>query len=180
MATRLHPTGPASSERDAGPSIDPALFRSVLGHFCSGVTVIAAADAGQPLGVTCQSFAALSLDPPLVLFCPARTSTTWPRIRKLGKFCVTVLAEEHDEVSARMSRSGTEKFVGLEFDLSPLGAPRLAGGAAWLDCTVHAEYDGGDHTIVAAAVHGLAAAHDRQPLLFHRGGYARLAVSEAT
>jgi flavin reductase (DIM6/NTAB) family NADH-FMN oxidoreductase RutF len=112
-----------------------------------------------------------------VLFSPAKSSTTWPRIRQVGSFCITVLAEDHDELSTQMARSGTDKFDGVDYDLSPLGAPRPSGGAAWLDCTVHAEHDGGDHTIVVAAVHDLAASDRTRPLLFHHGRYARLAPS---
>lgn len=117
---------------------DPALFRQVLGNFCSGVTVVAALGPGGPLGLTCQSFASLSLDPPLIMFSPARTSATWPRIRDLGRFCVSILAEEHEQVSAQMSRSGSDKFAGVRWHRTPLGAPWLEGAAAWLDCTLEA------------------------------------------
>ncbi|MEU9064695.1 flavin reductase family protein [Streptomyces sp. NPDC048430] len=161
----------------ASPAADPALFRSVVGSFCSGLTVIAATGPQGPLGMTCQSFISLSLDPPLVLFSPAKTSTTWPRIREIGSFCINLLAEDHDQISAQMARSGTDKFAGVTYDLSPLGAPRLAGVTAWLDCILHTEHDGGDHTIVVANVRDLAATHDTQPLLFHRGRYARLSSS---
>jgi 3-hydroxy-9,10-secoandrosta-1,3,5(10)-triene-9,17-dione monooxygenase reductase component len=157
----------------AGPT-DAGLFRSVLGHFCSGVTVVAGLGPDGPYGLTCQAFSSLSLDPPLVLFSAARTSTSWPRIRAVGVFSVNILAEHQEQVSVQMSRSGADKFAGVEWDLTPLGAPRLAGTAAWLDCTRHAEYDGGDHTIVVAAVHHLAAASQVRPLLFHRGRYATL------
>jgi flavin reductase (DIM6/NTAB) family NADH-FMN oxidoreductase RutF len=159
------------------PAADPALFRSVLGSFCSGLTVIAATGPDGPLGMTCQSFTSLSLDPPLVLFSPGKGSTTWPRIREIGAFCINVLAEGHEEISTRMARSGADKFAGVNYDQSPLGAPRLAGVAAWLDCTLHAEHDGGDHTIVIASVGDLAVARETRPLLFHHGRYAQLATS---
>jgi flavin reductase (DIM6/NTAB) family NADH-FMN oxidoreductase RutF len=152
------------------------MFRAVLGRFCSGVTVITALGSAGPLGLTCQSFSSLSLDPPLVLFGPARTSTTWPRIRKVGRLCVNVLAEEHSGLSAAMARSGADKFAGVRWDASPLGAPRLDGAVAWLDCVIQAEHDGGDHTIVVAAVHGLSASPSARPLLYYRGQYATLAA----
>jgi flavin reductase (DIM6/NTAB) family NADH-FMN oxidoreductase RutF len=160
-------------------SVDQATFRAVLGRFCSGITVITALGPGGPLGLTCQSFSSLSLDPPLVLFTPARTSTTWPRIREIGRLCVNVLAEEHSGLSAAMARSGTDKFAGVRWGTSPLGAPRLEGAVAWLDCTVEAEHDGGDHTIVVAAVHGLSAGPSARPLLYYRGQYATLATAPA-
>ena len=156
------------------PSVDPAEFRAVLGRFCSGITVITALGPDGPLGLTCQSFSSLSLDPPLVLFSPARTSTTWPRIRQVGRLCVNVLAEGHSGLSAAMARSGAAKFAGVRWDASPLGAPRLDGAVAWLDCTVQAEHDGGDHTIVVAAVHGLSADPSARPLLYYQGRYAVL------
>jgi 3-hydroxy-9,10-secoandrosta-1,3,5(10)-triene-9,17-dione monooxygenase reductase component len=153
---------------------DPAAFRQVLGTFCSGVTVVAALSPTGPLGLTCQAFASLSLAPPLIMFSPARSSATWPKIRQIGRFCVSILAEEHQKISVQMSRSGTDKFAGVRWQRTPLGAPRLVGAAAWLDCTLEAEHYGGDHTIVIAAVHYMAADQDTRPLLFHQGRYATL------
>jgi flavin reductase (DIM6/NTAB) family NADH-FMN oxidoreductase RutF len=158
------------------PAVDPATFRAVIGRFCSGITVITTLGPSGPLGLTCQSFSSLSLDPPLVLFSPARTSTTWPRIREVGRLCVNVLAEEHCALSAAMARSGSDKFAGVSWNASAFGAPRLNGAVAWLDCVIEAEHDGGDHTIVVAAVHGLSAGPAARPLLYYRGRYASLAA----
>ena len=155
---------------------DPARFRAVLGSFCSGITVVTALGPDGPLGLTCQSFSSLSLDPPLVMFSPSRTSATWPEIRRIGVFCVNVLAEEHQWVSMQMARSGSDKYAGVAWERTPLGAPCLAGAAAWLDCTLEAEHGGGDHTIVVAAVRGLAANAQARPLLYFQGRYAALAV----
>lgn len=152
-------------------SIPPQQMREVVGSFCSGVVVVSAADADGPVGLTCQSFASLSLDPPLVTFAVARTSRTWPRIRDVGSFCVNILAAEQRELSRQFSRSGTDKFAGVEWFPSPLGAPILDGVVAWIDCTLWHEHDGGDHTIVIGEVRDLAAVGDRRPLLFHRGTY---------
>ncbi|MEU9267134.1 flavin reductase family protein [Streptomyces sp. NPDC048251] len=159
-------------------TFDSALFRSVLGTFCSGITVVTALGSDGPLGLTCQSFSSLSLNPPLVLFSPAHSSTTWPKIRQADTFCVNILAEEQQQLSTQMSRSGTDKFAGVDWDTTPLGAPRLSGAAAWLDCTLEAEHDGGDHTIVVAAVHHLATTAQARPLLYHQGRYAALAPTE--
>jgi 3-hydroxy-9,10-secoandrosta-1,3,5(10)-triene-9,17-dione monooxygenase reductase component len=68
--------------------VEPDDFRHVLGHFASGITVVTAIDDGEPVGFACQSFTSLSLDPPLVLFCPSKSSTTWPRIQRAGRFCI--------------------------------------------------------------------------------------------
>jgi 3-hydroxy-9,10-secoandrosta-1,3,5(10)-triene-9,17-dione monooxygenase reductase component len=152
-------------------TVDEAQIRRVLGHFASGVTVITAVLHGEPVGFTCQSFASLSLDPPMVTFAPSRGSTTWPKIRQAGTFCVNVLSDEHSELSSAFARSGTDKFAGVRWRSSRLGAPVLDGVAAYVDCRIWAEYDGGDHTIVAASVLDLAADSTRRPLMFHRGKY---------
>jgi 3-hydroxy-9,10-secoandrosta-1,3,5(10)-triene-9,17-dione monooxygenase reductase component len=149
-------------------------MRDVLGHFATGVVVVTARAAdGTPLGFTCQSFASLSLDPPLVSFAPARTSSTWPRIREAGTFCVNVLAEDHRDLSIGFARSGggVDKFAGVDWFPAPSGAPVLEGVSAWIDCTLWAEHDGGDHTIAVGRVHDLGADPGRLPLLFYRGGY---------
>jgi flavin reductase (DIM6/NTAB) family NADH-FMN oxidoreductase RutF len=153
-----------------GP-VSPAVMREVLGHFVSGVVVVTAMSDDGPAGFTCQSFASLSLDPPLVSFAPARTSTTWPRIRRAGAFCVNVLAADHQDISAGFARSGTDKFAGVAWRPAPSGAPILEGVSAWIDCTLWNEYDGGDHTICVGRVLDLGATPDRLPLLFYRGGY---------
>jgi len=154
--------------------VDPRTMRAVLGHFASGITVVTALPAEGPIGFTCQSFSSLSLEPPLVVFAPARTSRTWPRLRELGRFCVNVLAEDQTEVSDTFARSGADKFAGLSWRRSRLGQPVLADVVAWIDCELWAEYDGGDHTLVAARVLDLGADEGRRPLLYHRGSYGLL------
>lgn len=153
-----------------GP-VSPAVMRDVLGHFVSGIVVITAAGPDGPLGFTCQSFSSLSLEPPLVSFAPSRTSTTWPRIREVGAFCVNVLAADHQEISAGFARSGTDKFAGVAWRPGPSGAPLLEGVSAWVDCTLWGEHDGGDHTIAIGHVQDLGADAARLPLLFYRGRY---------
>ena len=155
-------------------TVDPAVMRNVLGHFATGVVVVTAAGPDGPLGFTCQSFASLSLNPPLVSFAPARTSSTWPRIRAVGSFCVNVLAEDQEELSANFARSGVDKFAGVVWRPGPDGAPVLEGVCAWIACTLWREYDGGDHTIAVGEVHDLGADPTRTPLLFHRGRYGLL------
>jgi len=153
------------------PVVDPRLMREVLGHFASGVTVVTAMAPDGPIGFTCQSFSSLSLDPPLVAFAPSRASTTWPRLRAAGRFCVNVLAEEQSDLSQAFARSGTDKYAGVSWAPSPHGSPMLDGVVAWIDSELWAEYDGGDHTIVVARVLDLGADPGRSPLVFHRGGY---------
>jgi flavin reductase (DIM6/NTAB) family NADH-FMN oxidoreductase RutF len=162
------------SDEVCAPTVEPRLLRDVLGHFASGVTVVTADTDTGPIGFTCQSFSSLSLDPPLVVFAPARTSRTWPRLRDIGRFCVNVLAEDQPDLSARFARSGTDRFAGVGWRRSRHGSPVLDGVVAWIDCRLWAEYDGGDHTLVAARVLDLGADPGRRPLLFHRGAYGLL------
>ncbi len=154
-------------------STDPTTMRAVLGHFPSGVTIVTGIVDDEPAGFTCQSFSSLSLDPPLVLILPGRTSTSWPRIEATGRFCVNVLAADQEDLSTTFARSGIDKFAGVAWTASPLGSPILAGATAWIDCTLHASHEGGDHLIVVGAVHDLAA-HGQPPLVFHRGSYAKV------
>jgi flavin reductase (DIM6/NTAB) family NADH-FMN oxidoreductase RutF len=164
--------------------VDPAEFRRVLGHFATGVTVITAYDEedGRPAGFACQSFASLSLDPPLVAFMVARTSTTWPRIARAGSFCVNVLGADQGALCRSFAVSGADKFAQVAYTGSPAtGSPLLDGVPAWIDCTIHAVHTGGDHLIVVGrvvalgAAEGDAAGEAAPPLLFHRGKFGRLA-----
>jgi flavin reductase (DIM6/NTAB) family NADH-FMN oxidoreductase RutF len=164
-------TGSTPSTSTAPEAVTPATMREVLGHFVSGVVVVTAQGPDGPLGFTCQSFASLSLDPPLISFAPSRTSSTWPRIREVGRFCVNILAADHQEISNAFARSGTDKYAGMHWRPAPSGAPILDGVSAWIDCTLWAEYDGGDHTIVVGRVTDLGAEPARLPLTFYRGGY---------
>lgn len=180
---------------DERPPLDPAEFRSVLGNFASGVTIITAraeqaeqggaprpdltpGPAPGPAGFACQSFASLSLDPPLVTFMVARTSTTWPRIARTGSFCVNILGADQGPLCRAFAVSGADKFAGVDHDPAPVsGAPRLAGAAAWLDCTIQAVHTGGDHLIVIGRVDALGAAEgEAAPLLFHRGRFGGFSV----
>jgi 3-hydroxy-9,10-secoandrosta-1,3,5(10)-triene-9,17-dione monooxygenase reductase component len=164
--------------------LSPQRLRQVLGHFATGLTVITAATPTGPAGFTCQSFASLSLTPALVTFSPARTSSTWPLLRAAGRFTVNILSAEHQHLAGQFARSGTDKFAGVDYTTSPLGNPVLEDALAWVDCELHQEYDGGDHTIVVGSVRSLSARLDAEPLLFFKGAYvgvqSRAAVLERT
>lgn len=151
--------------------LTPQRLRRILGHFATGLTVITSATDTGPAGFTCQSFASLSLDPALVSFSPSRVSTTWPLLRDTGHFTVNILPAEHQDLAAQFARSGVDKFAGVSHSRSPLGNPILDQSLAWVDCELYAEHDGGDHTIVVAAIRALSARADAEPLLFYRGDY---------
>ncbi|MGW7261879.1 flavin reductase family protein [Streptomyces sp. NPDC054842] len=161
---------------DERAPFDPSEYRRVLGNFATGVTVVTAPAAdgeGGPAGFACQSFSALSLDPPLVAFMVGRTSATWPRIARAGAFCVNVLGAHQGELCRGFAVSGADKFAGVGYDAAPVsGSPRLTDALAWIDCTIHAVHTGGDHLVVVGRVTALGAADgDRPPLLFHRGRF---------
>ncbi|MFJ5718679.1 flavin reductase family protein [Streptomyces sp. NPDC093149] len=157
--------------------VDPGEFRRVLGHFASGVTVVTAHDPDDeagPAGFACQSFASLSLDPPLVAFMVARTSTTWPRIARAGSFCVNILGAQQGALCRSFAVSGADKFAGVPYGPAPAtGSPLLDSVPAWIDCRIHAVHTGGDHLIVVGRVEALGAVDGGDPLLFHRGRFGR-------
>jgi 3-hydroxy-9,10-secoandrosta-1,3,5(10)-triene-9,17-dione monooxygenase reductase component len=147
-------------------------FRDVLGRFASGVTVVTSTSADQPVGLTCQSFSSVSLDPPLVLFVPARTSRAWPLIQRSGKFCVNFLAADQADLSNRMASRGIDKFAEVKWSPSQAtGSPLLDGVLGYVDCTIHAVHEAGDHFVVIGRVLDLATSDADEPLLFFQGDY---------
>ena len=152
------------------PHEDSAVFRKVLGHFPTGVTVITAEHEGTPVGLTIGSFTSVSLDPPLVGFLPAKTSTTWPDIQRAGRFCVNVLAADQGEWCWRFAKELDDKFSDVGYRPSPLGSPILDGVVAWIDCTIDGVIDAGDHIFVLGLVHDLDVdAGHKRPMLFFQG-----------
>lgn len=162
-----------SSERVA--AIDPGRFRRVLGHFPTGVVCITAIDpTGAPAGMAVGSFTSVSLDPPLVAFLPDKSSSSFPKIREAGKFCVNVLASNQEPVCRAMAAKGTDKFA--EISWSPAkttGSPVIDGVVAWIDCDIETIHEAGDHYIVIGKVHELDVPADSNPLLFFQGGYGQ-------
>ncbi|BCJ41229.1 hypothetical protein GCM10010168_44730 [Actinoplanes ianthinogenes] len=106
-----------------------------------------------------------------MLFCPQAGSRTWQRIRQRGVFCVNVLAEGHDELSRAFGASRLDKFDGVAWSPSPLGAPILHDALTWAECSVEAVHPGGDHAIVVGRVRTLGDCRDSGPLLFFKGRY---------
>ncbi len=153
------------------PPFIESRFRQVLGHFCTGVTVITTVGDGGSAGFACQSFAALSLDPPLVLFCPRRSSATWPLIARTGHFCANVLTAGQRELARVFGTAGADKFAGVRWSPSSSGAPVLAGVLTWVGCAVEAVHEAGDHLVVLGRVTELGECCNEQPLLFYRGRY---------
>ena len=155
--------------------MDSSEYRRVLGHFATGVTVITTCDAaGHPAGLTANAFAAVSLDPPLVLVCVDRHAETHGLIARAGHFAVNVLADSQETLARRFAEKDRERrFEGVAWRTEATGAPVLAHVLAWIDCRVHARTDGGDHTIFVGEV-AAADALEGAPLLFYRAGFGRL------
>ena len=156
--------------------LDGATFRRVLGHYPTGVCVVTAIEPdGSPAAMVVGSFTSVSLDPPLVAFLPDRSSTSWPKIERSGKFCVNVLGSHQEDLCRRFSARGSDKFAGLDYRQSTLGSPVLDDIVAWIDCTLHDVYEAGDHLIVLGRVRELDVERAEQPLLFFRGKYGKFA-----
>lgn len=156
-------------------ALDPIELRRVMGHFATGVTVVAATDAatGRPYGLTANAVASVSLEPPLVLACVEAESDTHPRIRATGAFAISVLAADQESLARRFAEwAAVDKFRTVAYRREVTGAPVLEDALAWVDCRLWAEYPGGDHTIFVGEV--LAGdARAGAPLIFYRGGYGR-------
>ena len=149
----------------------PDEMRRVLGHFATGVTVVTGIDDEGPVGFACQSFASVSLDPPLILICADHRGRAWPRIRKTGRFCVNVLHEEQSDLCARFGSSRGRKYEDLEWDLSDWNTPSLPGVLIRVHAEVHNVHVAGDHDIVIGRVLELDTVSDERPMLFFRGKF---------
>ncbi|MFG1924723.1 flavin reductase family protein [Cryptosporangium sp. NPDC048952] len=160
-----------------GPSFTSDDFRHVFGHVPTGVAVVAAQTDAGPAGLAVGSFMSVSLDPPLVGFFVAHTSSTWPKLAPIGRFAVSVLDENDVATSNAFSARGGDKFAGLDWHSSPLGQPVLDTALAWFDCTVERVTDAGDHKLVLGCVHDLRVRSQGRPLIFCHGTYQRLSAS---
>jgi 3-hydroxy-9,10-secoandrosta-1,3,5(10)-triene-9,17-dione monooxygenase reductase component len=150
-------------------------FRQVLGHLPTGVTVVTANAPSGPVAMSANSVTSVSLRPPLILFCPAKSSTTWPGIRGSGGFCVNVFAAHHEEYSRRFAERGVDRFSGVAWHQRPTG-PALDDAVAWIECLIDAQHDAGDHLIVVGRVERMEVREgDTEPLVFYRGRYGSFA-----
>ncbi|PRD40885.1 flavin oxidoreductase [Phyllobacterium phragmitis] len=148
-------------------------FRNALGSFTTGVTVVTARGPGGPTGMTVNSFASVSLDPPLVLWSPAKRSARHGIYTKAEHYVIHVLSADQDALSVRFTRGGGG-FDGLSWYVNEEGAPIIPGTLARFECIRSMLHDAGDHTIIIGKV--LRAAHrEGDPLCFSRGSFGRFA-----
>ncbi|HEX6559224.1 MAG TPA: flavin reductase family protein [Longimicrobiales bacterium] len=155
------------------PAMESSEFRRILGHWASGVSVVATGTSGKLCGLTANAVASVSLQPPLILVCVEHNADSHACIRTAGVFSVNVLDAGQERIARRFATWEVDtKFEGLAFHTEVTGAPILDDALAWLDCRVWAEYPAGDHTIFVGEVVA-GDAREGTPLLYYRGGYGR-------
>ena len=175
MGTRLEAPRPGVREPRGAVTIDPDTFRSVLGRFASGITVLTARDDSEnDYGMTVSAFCSVSLVPPLVLVCVDRVASMHDMLLRASHFAVNILAAHQEALSRRFSGPDEHKrFDGVGYERGQRGAALLDDALAHLECRLVAHHGAGDHTIVIGEVESATPFADR-PLLYYRGGYAQL------
>jgi len=170
-----HPVGPdpASELASDHSPIDPRDFRNALGTYATGVTIITSVGSdGKPYGITCNSFASVSLNPPLVLWSLVLYSSSLSAFQNATHFAVNVLGVSQQALANRFAKSSDDKFVGVEWTPGLGGAPLLGESVANFQCRSVNRYYGCDHVIFLGAVEAFAY-NRNEPLLFAQGGYGK-------
>lgn len=150
---------------------DIQALRIAFGAFMTGVTIVTTVDeGGAPVGLTANSFTSVSLDPPLLLVCIARTSLSLPSFQNAGGFAVNILAKNQKPLSNRFARQSDNRFADVDWHPGPVGNPVLDGACGWFDCEHHDQVEAGDHIILIGHVRGFDHAGG-EPLGYARGDY---------
>lgn len=152
---------------------DPRAFRTALGRFATGVTVITCETGTGPIGITANSFASVSLDPPLVLWSPAKSSQRYPFYVAAKHFAIHVVGAEQHNICNAFARKG-DAFEGIEHTINSNGVPLIENCLSRFECTKVAEHDGGDHTIIVGRV-TRCTTRPGSPLTFFGGSYGGFA-----
>ena len=163
-----------AAQANHAPAIEARSFRDALGRFATGVAFVTAAPDGKPAGLIVNSLTSVSLAPPLISFCPSRSSLTWSRMRRAGRFGVNILGRHHAPFATRATPAGADRFAGMDWELGLRGAPLLTDALATLECKIVAEHPAGDHWIVVGQVDDLHIAPITAPLLFFAGAYEHM------
>lgn len=165
----------AESGTTQAQDLDSRAFRTVLGSFATGVTVVTAlAPDGGKLGVTVSSFNSVSLDPPLILWSLSRSSPSLAAFEQASHYAINVLADHQQSLSDRFAVRDNDRFVGILLRDGRYGIPLLEGCCAWFECRNEVRYAGGDHLIFVGHVENFGAGPAQAPLVFHGGSYRRL------
>ena len=167
----------------AEPTFDGKQFRTVLGHFPTGVTIVSGMHDGEPVGFTIGSFTSVSLDPPMVGFLPQTNSSTWAAMAESGSFCVNVLSQAQGDLCWAFAKSDIDsnRFDEVDWHPGPTGSPVIDRAVAWIDCNVEEVYEMGDHYFVLGRVVALDADADHDgeppmPLIFFKGALGGFAA----
>jgi 3-hydroxy-9,10-secoandrosta-1,3,5(10)-triene-9,17-dione monooxygenase reductase component len=160
-----------AAQANPAPAPDARSFRDALGRFATGVAFLTAAPDGEPVGLIVNSLTSVSLEPPLISFCPSRSSLTWSRMRRAGRFGVNILGRQHEPFVARATPAGADRFAGLNWELGHGGVPLLTDALATLECEIVAEYPAGDHWIVVSRVDEVSTSPLNDPLIFVAGTF---------
>ncbi len=158
--------------------IDSEQFRAAMAQWASGVTVVTTVHDGQYIGITASSFSSVSLEPPRILVCVAKRLYTHKVIDATGIFAVNILSAAQQEIGMRFAGrvpEGEDRFAGIEVTHAKTGAPLLPGVLGWLDCRLHAGFDGGDHTIFVGDVVAANAVDAGNPILYYNRQWRQLA-----
>jgi flavin reductase (DIM6/NTAB) family NADH-FMN oxidoreductase RutF len=171
MKTKKSKSRPKQAAQPAGKHFDRRDYRSALGQFATGVTIVTArAKDGHRIGLTVNSFTSVSLDPPLVLWCLSRQATDFAHFHAASRFAVNVLSVRQHHHSRQFATTLADKFTGVESEDASDGSPLLKGATAHFICRVAGRFEGGDHVIILGEVeeyHWNAG----EPLVFHSGRY---------
>jgi flavin reductase (DIM6/NTAB) family NADH-FMN oxidoreductase RutF len=159
------------------PTFDQAALRQAFACFPSGVTAVCGMLGDRPQGMAASSFTSVSIDPPLVSVCVARSSTTWPVLAQLPTLGVSVLSEDHTSVAGSLAAKTGDRFAEVAWEGAGSGAVFVHGSSLWLECTVHAQLPAGDHDIVLLRIQALQTYPDVAPMIFHGSRYRQLAPS---
>lgn len=174
MILRRSTDMPLTGHASLGRPCTARLFRDALGRFATGVALVTAVPDGEPAGLIVNSLASVSLEPPLVSFCPSRSSLTWCRMRRMGRFGVNILGRHHESFAIRAAPAGADRFSGLDWELGRSGVPLIIDALASLECEIVDEHLAGDHWIVVTQVDNLRISPSKEPLVFFAGAFGDL------
>jgi len=166
--------GPTGQSMTPAP-VDGQRFREIVGHFASGVTVVTTEVDGQPFGTTASAVTSLSLDPPMMLVCMNKESSTGQAITESGHFAINILCDGQEEVAMRFAGKSADKFRALNFVRGAWGLPLIRDALAHVVCELTEQAEAGTHRVFIAEVRGASASPVGRPMLYFRGRFGKLA-----
>ncbi len=152
-------------------------FKKAMSHFCTGVTIVTFTDGDEPYGLTVNAFSSLSLDPPLVLICIGKQTSSHDFLVRTDAFVVNILRKEQEALALRFARwelNNRERFESTRYQLAENGMPVLEGNLAHLVCTRNSQLEGGDHTILVGEVEATAISESGEPLVYYQSRFQEL------